>query len=142
MQIKDIMSREVKSLNLEDTIERAAQLMDQEDVGSIPICNQDKVVGIVTDRDIALRSVGAGWDASQRKVKDIMTGNPVTGTPEMDVHAAAQLMSEHQIRRLPIQDENRLVGVVALGDISLEPTLSDNAENTLKNISIPKKHHN
>lgn len=141
MLVKDIMSKEIVSLCSEDSVEKAAQLMKKEDVGSIPIVNQDKVIGIVTDRDIALRTVGSGCDVKQTKVKDIMTANPVTGSPDMDVHAAAKLMSENQIRRLPIQENNRLVGVVALGDISLEPTLSDNAEDTLKNISVPNKHH-
>lgn len=142
MLIKDIMSKDVRILNSDDSVQKAAQLMEQEDVGSIPICNQDKLVGIVTDRDIALRSAGAGSDANQMKVRDIMSSNPVTGTPDMDVHSAARLMSDNQIRRLPVEDNDRLVGIVALGDISLEPNLSDNAETALKNISVPNKQHN
>ncbi|MDF2609872.1 MAG: yhcV [Lachnospiraceae bacterium] len=140
MKVKDIMSKDVATLSKEDSIERAAQLMKEYDVGSIPVCNQDIVVGIVTDRDIALRSVANGQDTKQLKVKDIMTANPVVGSPDMDIHDAAKIMSDKQIRRLPIVERNNLVGIVALGDISLEPTLSDNAEETLKGISEPHGH--
>ena len=137
MKVKDIMTTEIASLNTDDTIERAAQLMKQYDVGSIPVCSQDKVIGIVTDRDIAVRCVASGQDTKQQRVQDIMTANPVVGNPEMNVHDAAKLMSDSQIRRLPIVDNNSLVGIVALGDISLEPQLQDNAEEALKNISQP-----
>lgn len=137
MKVKDIMSKEVTSLNSEDSIEKAAQLMKQQNIGSIPVCSQQKVVGMVTDRDIALRSAAEGQNSSRQKIGDIMSSDPVVGTPEMDVHDAARIMSEKQIRRLPIVDNNSLVGIVALGDLSVEPTLQDNAEEALKNISQP-----
>jgi CBS domain-containing protein len=129
------MSQEIACANSNDSIEKAAQLMKQYNVGSIPICSQDKVIGIVTDRDIALRSVANGQ--YNQSVGDIMTQNPVTGTPDMDVHEAAKLMGEKQIRRLPVVENNSLVGIVSLGDISVEPRLQDNAEQALKNISQP-----
>lgn len=135
MKLKEIMSRDIASLSSDDTIERAAQLMKQHNVGSIPICSQNKVVGIVTDRDITLRSVASGQNSMNHKVSEIMTSNPVVGNPDMDVHEATRIMSEKQIRRLPVVENNRLVGIVALGDISVEPTLQDNAEMALKNIS-------
>ncbi|AWK51935.1 CBS domain-containing protein [Clostridium beijerinckii] len=141
MIVKDIMSKDIVSLNSEDSIERAAQLMNQFDIGSIPVCNQEKLVGIVTDRDITLKSVAAGVNTNQQKIRDIMTSNPVTGSPDMDIHDAAKIMSEQQIRRLPIIQNNNLVGIVSLGDISLEPNLQDNAEEALKNISEPGKSH-
>lgn len=138
MQIKDIMSKDLISLNSEDSIERAAQMMRQFDVGAIPVCdNSKKLVGIITDRDIALDAVASGGNASQQKICDYMTSNPVTGNSDMDVHDAVRLMSRHQIRRLPIVENNNLVGIVSLGDISLEPNLQDNAEVALKNISEP-----
>jgi FOG: CBS domain len=137
MKVKDIMSKDIASLNSEDSVEKAAQLMKQYGVGSVPVCDQQEVVGIVTDRDIALRSTAVGQDSKQQKVREIMSSNPVVGSPEMDVHDAARIMSEQQIRRLPIVENKSLVGVVALGDISTEPTLQDNAEEALKNISQP-----
>jgi len=137
VKVKDIMSTEVASVNSDDSIEKAAQLMKQYDVGSIPVCSQEKIVGIVTDRDIALRATARGQKSQQQTVSDIMSSNPVVGSPDMDVHDAARIMSEKQIRRLPIVDQNNLVGIVALGDISVEPDLQDNAEEALKNISQP-----
>lgn len=135
MKAENIMSKEVTSVNPDDSIEKAAQLMKQHDIGSIPVCDREKVVGIVTDRDIVLKSTAAGQNSNQQKVKDVMSSNPVVGSPEMDVHEVAKIMSEKQIRRLPIVDHNNLVGVVALGDISVEPDLQDNAGEALKNIS-------
>lgn len=137
MQVKDIMSRDVITLCSEDSIEKAAQIMKQYDVGSIPVCNNKEVIGIVTDRDITLRSVAVGQDSKHHKVRDVMTLDPTVGTPEMNVHDVTRIMSEQQIRRLPIVEDNHIVGIVALGDISLEPVLQDNAEDALKSISEP-----
>ncbi|QEY34740.1 CBS domain-containing protein [Caproiciproducens galactitolivorans] len=137
MKVKEIMSKKVASLNSEDSVERAAQLMKQYDVGSIPVCSRNQVVGIVTDRDIAVRTIAEGKDSKQEKVSAIMSSNPVVGNPDMDVHDAAKIMSTNQIRRLPIVENNNLVGILALGDISVEPELQDNAEQTLRNISQP-----
>lgn len=137
MKVKDIMSTEIANVNSDDSIERAAQLMKQYDVGSIPVCSQEKIIGIVTDRDIALRATAQGQKSQQQTVGDIMSSNPVVGSPDMDVYDAARIMSEKQIRRLPIVDQNNLIGIVALGDISVEPDLQDNAEEALKNISQP-----
>lgn len=135
MKLKDIMSKEIAFVDSNESIESAAQLMQQYNVGSIPICDNNKLVGIVTDRDITLRSVAKGQ--YQQTVGDIMTKNPVTASPETDVHEASRLMGEKQIRRLPVVENKSLVGMVSLGDISVEPKLADNAEVALKNISQP-----
>lgn len=108
--------------------------MKQYDVGSIPVCEQEQVIGIITDRDITLRSVASGKDM-QQQVADIMTTQPIVGSPDMNVHEAAQLMSQQQIRRLPIVENSRLVGILALGDISTQPEFQNEAEHALKNIS-------
>ena len=131
------MSKDIISISSEEPVERAAQMMQQHDIGSIPVCTQNKLIGMVTDRDITLRSVAAGQDTKQQKISDIMTANPAMGNPQMDVNEAAKMMSEKQIRRLPIVENNNLVGIVSLGDISVEPSLQDNAEEALKNISEP-----
>jgi CBS domain-containing protein len=141
MLVKDIMSNNIVSLSSEDSIERAAQMMKQFDVGSIPVCSQEKLIGMVTDRDIILRSVATGTNGNKQKISEVMTSNPVTGNPDMDVHDAAKIMSDEQIRRLPIVQNNNLVGIVSLGDISVEPILQDNAEEALRNISEPAKSH-
>lgn len=137
MIVKEIMSTDVAWVKSDDPIEKAAQLMKQHDVGSIPVCKQNSVVGIVTDRDIVLRSVASGQDARQGQVSSIMSTDCTFGTPDMNVRDAARIMSEKQIRRLPVVENNCLVGMVALGDVSLEPSTQDNAEDALKNISKP-----
>lgn len=137
MKVKEIMSKDISSVCWEDPVERAAQLMKQHNVGSIPVCSDKGVIGIVTDRDIAVRTIAEGKDSKQQKVREIMSSDPVLGKPEMDVHDAAQIMSEKRIRRLPIVDGSRLVGMLALGDISVEPVLKDNAGEALSHISQP-----
>jgi len=139
VKIRDIMTKDIATLRSDDTIERAARLMKQYDVGSLPVCTDDKIIGIITDRDIAVRSVAPGQVSNQR-VRDVMSTNLVVGNPDMDVHDAASIMSDRQIRRLPVVENNSLVGIVSLGDISLEPTAKNSAEDALKNISKPGGH--
>lgn len=135
MKINNIMTKNIVSLQSEDTIEHAAQLMKEHGVGSLPICNEGKVIGIVTDRDIALRSVATGENIKNQTVRDIMTSNPVTISPSISATEAAKIMSEKQIRRLPVVENKNLVGMVSLGDISTEPNLENSAGKALTGIS-------
>jgi CBS domain-containing protein len=137
MKAKDIMTKNVACVQPDETVARAAQMMKQYQCGSIPVCRGSKIEGIVTDRDIALRCIAEGKDANQAKVCDIMTASPATGSPEMDVNDAAKIMSEKQIRRLPIIENNSLVGMLSLGDISTEPGEKECAGNALNCISKP-----
>ena len=137
MKVKDIMTRHVASLSTEDNVEHAAELMREYNIGSIPICDGEKVIGIITDRDIVLRSVVDGENCKLQKARDIMTSNPVCGTADMEVDEAARLMSERQIRRLPIVENGKLVGIVSLGDLAVEPTIKDEAGEALSDISEP-----
>ncbi|MCI1966125.1 MAG: CBS domain-containing protein [Oscillospiraceae bacterium] len=135
MKVKDIMTKDVACVGSEDSVEQAAQLMKQYHVGSVPVCRQKQVVGIVTDRDITLRATADKQGSQNRKVSEVMSSNPVLGNPEMDVHEAAKMMSQHQIRRLPVVEHNNLVGIVALGDISVDPSLQNSATQALNGIS-------
>ncbi|WP_040215141.1 CBS domain-containing protein [Clostridium polynesiense] len=137
MKVRDVMTGDVATLKPEDTVEKAAELMKQHNIGSLPVCDGDKVIGIITDRDITLRSVAEGKSSNSLEVKAVMTSNPVVLEANADINEAAKLMSENQIRRLPIVDNNSIVGMVSLGDIAVEPKLEDNAEEALKNISEP-----
>ena len=137
MKIKDIMTKSIASVNANDSVEQAAFLMKEHNIGSVPVCEGEKVIGIITDRDIALRSVAEGENFKKQAVRTIMTSNPVTGAPYMEVNAAAKLMSDKQIRRLPIIQNDALVGMVSLGDIAMEPNLETSAQDALKNISEP-----
>ncbi|AYF53541.1 CBS domain-containing protein [Clostridium botulinum C] len=137
MEVKNIMTKTVATINPEDTVERAAQMMSEYNVGSIPVCRGEEVVGIVTDRDITLRSSAQGKNVHQQKVKDIMSSNPVVTSPSMDVNEVARLMGERQIRRLPVVENNKVVGIVALGDLAVESQCLDKNKNTLGEISSP-----
>lgn len=137
MKVRDIMTKEIACVNADEPIERAAQLMKKYNVGSIPVCEGEKLIGIITDRDIALRMVAEGKVPGRQSVSNIMTTNPVVGSPDMEAGEAARLMGQRQIRRLPIVERGTLVGIVALGDISTQPALQDNAESALHDISLP-----
>lgn len=137
MKISEIMSKDVISLSVDDTVEHAALLMKDHNIGSIPVNTNEKIVGIVTDRDIILRGVAEGKDLKMQKVREIMTSNPVVGNENLNIEDAARIMSERQIRRLPIVNNNSLVGIVSLGDIAVEPNLKEQASGALSEISIP-----
>ena len=137
MKVSEIMTKDVLSLSVDDTAQHAAELMKEHNIGSIPVNTKEKVIGIVTDRDIILRCVAEGKDVKTQKVRDIMTSNPVVGDQNMDVDDAIRIMSERQIRRLPITAKDQLVGMVSLGDVALEPKLHEEARDVLSDISIP-----
>ncbi|GAA0789284.1 CBS domain-containing protein [Hathewaya limosa] len=137
MKIKDIMSREVVSLNANDSVEHAAEMMRNYNIGSVPVCDGEKVIGIITDRDIAIRSVADGQNFKNQKVREIMTSNPVCASSQMGIDEAGRIMSERQIRRLPIVDKENLVGMVSLGDLAVDPKLSSEAGDVLTEVSEP-----
>ena len=136
MKVSEIMTKDVISLSIDDTIKHAAELMKEYNIGSIPVNADDRgIVGIVTDRDIILRCVAEDKDIKIQNVRSIMTTNPVVGDENINVCDAARIMSERQIRRLPITSNNQLVGIVTLGDLALEPNLQNEAEKALSEIS-------
>jgi len=141
MKISEIMTKDVISLSVYDTVEHAAEIMKEHNIGSIPVNTEERVVGIVTDRDIILRCIAEGKDIKMQKVRDIMTSNPVVGDENINVDDAARIMSERQIRRLPITANNQLVGIVSLGDLAIEPSLRGEATEALSEISIPCTHN-
>lgn len=139
MKVKDIMTTNLICVGADEPVERAAQIMKEHNVGSVPVCEGERVIGIVTDRDITLRHV-AHSGAKNKSVSDVMTYNPVLGSPDMEAGDAAELMGEKQIRRLPIVEGSALVGIVALGDLSVQPKLKDNAGKALSGISEPSEY--
>jgi CBS domain-containing protein len=100
------------------TVADVAQVMRTEDVGPVPIVDGDRLVGIVTDRDIVLRVVAEGRDASSTTVGDIVSGDLVTVSPDAGLDEALQLMGQHQVRRIPVTEGDRLVGIVAQADVA------------------------
>jgi CBS domain-containing protein len=120
IKIRDAMTPGVRSVAPTDSLTDAAVAMRDEDVGSLPVVEGDRVVGIVTDRDIVVRAVAQRADPQTAKVGDVSSGDPVTIQPEEDLDEALELMASHRIRRLPVVEDGRLVGVVAQADVALE----------------------
>jgi CBS domain-containing protein len=139
MKVKDVMTKNVAYVNPAATISETAQLMQQHNVGSIPVCDQSGVVGIVTDRDIVVRSIAHGKNPQQTKVTDIMTTGITTVSPDMEMSDVASKMSSSQIRRVPVVENNSLVGIVALGDVAVDAKFNTEVADTLSNISKPSK---
>ena len=140
MKIKSIMTKTIVFISPEDTVILAAQLMKKHNVGSIPVCRDKKVIGIITDRDIALKAVANGSNPATLNVSEIMSSHPILGDPEMDVIEAGKIMGDNQIRRLPIVENDKIVGIVSLGDIAVEPTVQDEAGGILSEVSESKHH--
>ena len=134
----DVMSRDVQVISPDDPIQEAAQQMRAGNFGMMPVGENDRMVGAISDRDIAIRVVADGMDPASTRVRDVMSEGIVWAYEDDSVDLAAKLMSEHQIRRLPILNANkRLVGIVALGDFAVESADIDVAAEALSEISKP-----
>jgi len=139
VKVKQIMTTNVSTVASNDTVTKAASIMGQLDIGSVPVIDNNKVVGIVTDRDIILRGVAKGEGANQ-KISEVMTTNVKFATPEMDVHTVADIMAENQVRRLPVVENDKLVGIVAIGDLAVENIFENEAGEALHTISMGVRH--
>jgi len=117
--VREAMTSKLCSIDTDKTVAYAAKMMRDEDVGIAPIVEGDRLVGVLTDRDIAVRVVAEGGDSEQTKVTDVMSRDLVTLDPDQDLDEALRLMARHQVRRLPVVEEDgRLVGVVAQADVA------------------------
>ena len=129
MQVKEVMSRRIIAISPEETVAVAARLLSQHNIGALPVCSRDgRLRGMVTDRDIVVRCVAAG-DA------EIMTRRVLAAEPDRSVDEAARLMAREQVRRLPVQEHGRLVGMVSLGDVAVRPDYTMEAGEVLQEIS-------
>ncbi|MEF2290431.1 CBS domain-containing protein [Virgibacillus dokdonensis] len=137
-QIRNYMTQNVYTVNDSQTIQEAAALMSEHNIGAIPVVDaQGNLVGMLTDRDITLRSTAQG-EAAQTPVSQVMTAQKIVhGTPEMDIHEAAELMAQQQIRRLPVVEKGKIIGMVALGDLAVDHQLQNEAGEALSSISNP-----
>jgi CBS domain-containing protein len=133
MNIRDVMTSNPRTVSPEDTIQNAARIMRDEDTGVVPVVENGRAVGIVTDRDIVVRAVADGQ--LDRPVRDIVSGDVVTARPDMSTKEAAQLMSEHQVRRLPVVENERLVGIVSIGDLAVKEGSDKRVGDALQDIS-------
>jgi CBS domain-containing protein len=116
--VKDVMTRDVEACEPNASVREAAELMARKDVGPIPIVEDGTLVGIVTDRDIVIRVIAEGREPEQTTVGEISSKELVTVSPDDDFEDAMRLLAEHQVRRLPVVEEDRLVGILAQADIA------------------------
>lgn len=136
MKVMEMMTADVETCTPHATIQDIAAKMREINVGSIPICEDGRLVGIVTDRDIVVRGIAEELTADA-PVSEILSETLITGTEEMLVEEAASLMARHKIRRLPIVQKERVVGIISLGDIAVRGKTSSSAESTLEKVSEP-----
>ena len=138
MVVKDIMTPKLITITPDENAALAARLLYRYNIGALPVCSREgKIRGMVTDRDIVLRCVAAGEEPEGTKISHIMTRKVITVDPSDPVEKAAAIMAREQIRRLPVQKEGKLIGMVSLGDISkikdhrteVGETLSEISEN-------------
>ncbi len=136
MQVKDLMNPSVVTIEPGSSAALAARLISRHNVGSLPVCGDDRRLrGVVTDRDIVLRCVAAEEDPAQTPVRDIMTRGCTTVSPGDDCREATRLMSLHQVRRLPVVEDGKLVGVISLADVARSGRFDMEAAQALCEIS-------
>ena len=137
--IKDIMSEDIECCSLLDNMYEVAVKMKELNVGAIPIVDEKRLVGMITDRDIVIRGV-AEKNPGSTKVEKIMSDQLVTVTCDTTTNQAAKLMAQHQIRRLPVVEGDNLIGIVSLGDFATHQLTDEQAGNALSDISEQNDH--
>ena len=140
MQVRDLMNPSVVSIAPGESAALAARLLSRHNIGSLPVCGEEGGLrGIVTDRDIVTRCVAAEEDPAQVKVRDIMTRNCAVVSPDDDAREATRLMAARQVRRLPVLEGGKVVGMVSLGDLAKCRQFDMEASKALSEISDPRK---
>lgn len=136
MQVRELMNQNVISISPDESTALAARLIARHNIGALPVCSDDgSIRGVVTDRDIVLRCIAAEEDPNQMPVGSIMSRGLNTIAPEDDVRAASHLMSEKQVRRLPVVEKGKIVGMLALGDLAICSNCDMEASKALSEIS-------
>lgn len=144
MQLREVMTPHVEVIHPDATLREAAQKMKNLDVGPIPVCDGDRIQGMLTDRDITIRATAEGRDPNATRVREVMTPDVIYCFEDQDVQQAADLMEERQIRRLIVLNrEKRLVGIVSLGDLATQTgdaeLDSEELSETLSSVSTPSR---
>jgi CBS domain-containing protein len=126
---REVMTTDVTCIKEGDTLVEAARLLRQLDVGALPICgSDDKLKGMLTDRDIVVKCIADGGDPSTATAGDLAEGKPVTIGADDDIRDALTMMQEHQVRRLPVIDGHRLVGIISQADVALSMSPTETGE--------------
>jgi len=138
--LRDIMSTNVTYVSPQDNVFEVASMMKNNNIGMLPVVENGELKGVITDRDIVVRGIAEKLPNSST-VGEIMTQNLVCGTPDMSIDEAAQLMADAQVRRLPVVENNQLVGVVSLGDLAVRQPYQNEAGQALNEISETHNPH-
>ena len=120
--VRDAMTEDPRSIGASASVVEAARLMREEHIGSLPITDDEQLVGMITDRDITTRVVAEAGDLKMTSVEDVYSRDLISVEPESDLAEALALMARHQVRRLPVVENGRLVGIVSQADIALTET--------------------
>jgi CBS domain-containing protein len=140
MQLKDVMTRNVEVIEPDATLEDAASRMDALDIGPLPVCENDRLIGMITDRDITVRSTALGQDPKTTHVREAMSKDVLYCHEDDDVGEAIRLMETNQVRRLPVLNrEDRLVGIISIGDLAVETRNERLSGEVLTRVSEPSK---
>ena len=143
MKIKDVMTKSVETVRPDQTLQEAASRMKSLDVGPMPVCENDRLVGMLTDRDIVVRAAADGRDVRTTKVREAMTPDVVVCSEDDDVREAAKTMKDRQIRRLVVVDgQKRVAGIVSLGDIAVDTSDEKMSGRVLEEVSKPTRSAN
>ena len=142
MKVMEIMTTDISTVEPDTTLEEIATLMRNEDVGAVPVIEGDKLLGVITDRDIVVRCIAEGKHPSEVCAEDILTDDLEIIAPHADVDEAAELMSRRQIRRLPVVESGRLLGIVSLGDIAVKQLDDKVSGDALEGVSQGVKRSN
>lgn len=141
MLVKDVMSRKIVSVAPEESAAVAARLLARYNVGALPVCTAEgRLKGMVTDRDIVLRCVAAEEDPQRTRVSEIMTRRVISVGAQEAASTATELMAREQVRRLPVEENGKVIGMVSLGDLATAPDFSVEAAVALCEISANTKH--
>lgn len=135
MEIKDIMTQSVVSIDPSESVEVAARTMSRHNIGALPVCTNGKLCGMLTDRDIVTRCLAANRQPANTQVRQVMTEQVTSVRPDMDTGAAAHLMGRLQIRRLPVVENGKLCGMVSLGDMAVREETVMDAGDVLADVS-------
>lgn len=139
LKVREVMTTNVTALSVNSSVREAANQMKNLNVGSMPVCDDsNRPVGIITDRDIVIRNVSQGMD-NNTTVDSVMSKNPITVSPDTDIHEAANIMAQHQVRRLPVVENNQIVGILSIGDLAVRDIYVNEAGSALSDISEPSK---
>jgi len=138
MILGEVMTKDLVTCMDTDSLSDAATLMREINVGSLPVLNESgNLIGMITDRDIAIRAVSLGVDPVISQVADFMTPSPLTASPDATLEQAAEMMADAQVRRLPVLQDGQLVGIVSLGDLAVDLGEEELLAETLSRISVP-----